>query len=102
MSLTHLEHGQRTQHQQDAGYDEHRGLHSADGPEDESADCGGYYLRQAYRAVEKSEIAAHVLSAEGVREYGERQGEHCGPGETDQEIGQEEDILVADEERFLM
>ena len=79
------------------GHKEHCGL-GADEAYHQAARCGGDNLGQADGAVEKAQVASHIgTSLQGVGKQREGQGQHCGPGCADKEIGCAGQIFVVDE-----
>ena len=70
-------HAAGSQHQEHSCKQEHGALAAAHEGDDGTAGGGGDYLRQADRAVEQAQVAAHVgIAFQRVGEEGERQGEN--------------------------
>ena len=90
------EHAGGAGHEEHARYGHHAALGAAYEAEHHAAEGGCYYLRYAYRAVEQSEVCAHMAAVECVGDDGERHGQHCGPCATDEQVGDEEHVLVVD------
>lgn len=86
----------RTDDEEHTGHNHHVALCAAYKREDHAAKCCRYDLRDAYRAVEQTEVGTHVAAVEGVGDDGERHGQHCSPGTSYQKIRNKENILVAD------
>ncbi len=55
-------------------------------------------MREAYRAVEQTEIGADMVTGKGVRKKGERNRQHGSPRNSYEKERYEEQILVVDEE----
>ena len=76
----------RAQDQKDSCDDHHIALHSTTEFQNDSTESSRHNLGKANGAVEETKVAAHMLTLEGIGQERERDGQHGGPGSSNEEV----------------